>query len=161
MLRRFRDVRGFTTTELMVGMVIVGILIAASVPNLRSYRESQRMSSACDRIAAMCRTARATARAQNHQVIISYDTGNEEVVMHADANDDGIVDVGERVDRFPMPTGVFLDSSTFTNDALVFNGRGRCVEGGSIIVEGHDHVDPKRIRVSAGTGQVKILGVDP
>ncbi len=155
------DVRGFTTTELMVGLVIVGILVAAAVPNLRSYRESQRMSSACDRIAAMCRAARATARSQNHQVIISYDMANEEVVLHEDTDDDGVVDAGENVDRFPMPSGVFLNSSTFTNNAVVFNSRGRCVEGGSVIVEGHNQVEPKRIRISAGTGQVKILGVTP
>jgi len=158
---RHTDVRGFTVTELMVGVTIVGILIAAAVPNLRSYRESQRMTSACDRISAMCRAARATARSQNHQVIVTYDTGTNAVAMHEDANDDGIVDVGENVETFAMPTGVFLDSSTFTNDALVFNGRGRCVEGGSVIVDGLDHVDPKRIRVSAGTGQVRVLGVVP
>ena len=158
---RHTDVRGFTVTELMVGVTIIGIIIAAAVPNLRSYRESQRMSSACDRISAMCRAARATARSQNHQVIVSYDTSTHEVVVHEDANDDGIVDAGEAVDTFAMPTGVFLDSSTFTNDALVFNGRGRCVEGGSIIVDGLHHVDQKRIRVSAGTGHVRILGVSP
>ena len=32
---RHTDVRGFTVTELMVGVTIVGILIAAAVPNLR------------------------------------------------------------------------------------------------------------------------------
>lgn len=161
MLRHTRDERGFTATELMVGLVIVGIIIAAAVPNLRSYRESQRMASACDRVAAMCRTARAKARSQNHQVIVSYDTATNTVVVHEDLDDDGVVDAGEDVDTFAMPTGVFLDSSTFTNDALVFNGRGRCVEGGSVIVDGLDHVDPRRIRVSAGTGQVKIMPVEP
>jgi len=158
---RHTDVRGFTVVELMVGVAIVGILIAAAVPNLRSYRESQRMSSACDRISAMCRAARATARSQNHQVIITYDTSNDEVAVHEDADDDGIVDGGENVQTFAMPSGVFLDSSTFTNNALVFNNRGRCVEGGSVIVDGLEHVDQKRIRVSAGTGHVKVLGVTP
>lgn len=158
---RRKDVRGFTTTELMVGLVIVGIIIAVAVPNLRSYRESQRMASACDRIAAMCRSARAKARAQNHQIIVTYDVDTNEAVMHEDANDDGVVDADEGVETYALPTGIFLNSSTFTGDALVFNGRGRCVEGGSVTVDGLDHVESKRIRVSVGTGQVRVLPVDP
>jgi prepilin-type N-terminal cleavage/methylation domain-containing protein len=161
MRTRHTDVRGFTTTELMVGLVIVGIVIAAAVPNLRSYRESQRMSSACDRIAAMCRSARAKARAQNHQIVLTYDMAMNEAVLHEDANDDGVVDADENVETFALPTGVFFNSSTFTGDALVFNGRGRCLEGGSVTVDGLAHVESKRIRVSVGTGQVRVLPVDP
>ena len=50
-----RDSRaGMTLLELMVGITIVGIIAVAGVPNIRSYRETQRVSSASQRIAAVC-----------------------------------------------------------------------------------------------------------
>ena len=58
-MRRRNTESGFTLTELMVGIVIVGILVVAAVPNMVSYRESTRMASACDRVAAAFRASRA------------------------------------------------------------------------------------------------------
>jgi type IV fimbrial biogenesis protein FimT len=153
--------RGFTLIEAMVGVVIIGILAIATVPNLRSYRESQRMSAACDRIAAACREARSQARAQNHNIIVSYDVGANQFTVIQDANDNGVADGDETVDTWPLPDGVTLGSTTFTNNQLVFNGRGLAVNGGSVTVNGHPHVDPLRVRISSGTGQVKILPVSP
>ena len=148
---------GFSLTELVAGIVIMGVLLAVSVPNLRSYRESQRMASACDRIAAACRSARAQARSQNHSIIVEYRTSSGELAVIEDANDNGTVDDGERVQVFPLPDGISMASTTFTSDRLVFNGRGLAVDGGSITLTGNDHVAPKRVRISPGTGQVRIL----
>jgi prepilin-type N-terminal cleavage/methylation domain-containing protein len=152
-----RQARGFSLTELMVGIVIMGVVLAASVPNLRSYRESQRMVSACDRIATACRAARARARSHNHSIIVEYRMDAGELAVIEDANDNGVVDGGEGVEVFALPAGISIASTTFTGDRLIFNGRGLAVDGGSITLTGQEHVTPMRVRVSAGTGQVRVL----
>lgn len=151
---------GFSLTELMVGIVIIGIVLAAAVPNFASYRESQRMATACDRLAAGCREARARARARNHQVVLDYRIDTNEVAFIDDANDNGIADAGEAVEVYALPDGVSMASTTFTGDQLVFSGRGRAVEGGSVTLTAGDRVDPRRVRVSTGTGEVRVVPVD-
>ena len=155
------DARGFTLPEVMAGIVIMGIVIAASVPNLVSYRESQRMATACDRVAAACRAARAQARSQNHSIIVEYRTDDSEIAVIEDADDNGVADAGEPVHVFSLPGGVTLASTTFTGDQLVFNGRGQALEGGSVTLQARsDRVEPMRVRVSAGTGYVKVVPGD-
>ncbi len=151
---------GFSLPEIMVGIVIIGIVVAATIPNFNSYRETQRMSTACDRLASACREARARARSRNHQIVLEYRTDDNEVAFIDDANDNGLADDGETVEVYPLPQGITMASTTFTNDQLIFTGRGRAVEGGSITLDAGDHVDGRRVRVSSGTGDVRVVPVD-
>jgi prepilin-type N-terminal cleavage/methylation domain-containing protein len=155
---RRRNTAGFSLPELMVGIVIMGIMIVAAVPNMVSYRESTRMASACDRVAAACRSARARARSENHSIIVEYRT--DEVAIVEDENDNGAADVGESVEVYPLPDGVTLSANTFTDNHLVFNGRGQAVDGGSVTLSGAYGVQPRSVRVSAGTGYVKVVPAD-
>ena len=155
---RRTDARGFTLVEAMVGIVIMGILIVASVPNLVSYRESTRMASACDQVAEACLIARGRARSENHSIIVEYRT--DEMAVIEDVNDNGIADGGEAVQLFPLPSGITLSATTFTDDHLVFNGRGQAVSGGSVTVAGCHGNSPRSVRVSAGTGYVKVVPAD-
>jgi prepilin-type N-terminal cleavage/methylation domain-containing protein len=150
-------VRGFTLVEAMVGIVIMGILIVAAVPNLVSYRESTRMASACDQVAEACQMARSRARSENHSIIVECRT--DEMAVIEDVNDNGIADGGEAVQTYALPSGITLSSTTFTNDQLVFNGRGQAVTGGSVTVAGC-HSSTSSVRVSAGTGFVKVIPGD-
>ncbi|HZL84096.1 MAG TPA: GspH/FimT family protein, partial [Candidatus Krumholzibacteria bacterium] len=60
---------------------------------------------------------------------------------------------------YALPQGVTMASTTFTNDQLIFNGRGRAVTGGSITLDAGDHVTGRRVRVSSGTGDVRVMPV--
>ncbi|HZL84983.1 MAG TPA: prepilin-type N-terminal cleavage/methylation domain-containing protein, partial [Candidatus Krumholzibacteria bacterium] len=93
---------GFSLTELMVGIVIIGIVVAATIPNFNSYRETQRMSTACDRLATACHEARSRARSRNHQVVLEYRTDSNEVAFIDDTNDNGAADVGEKVEVYAL-----------------------------------------------------------
>jgi len=147
---------GYSLTELMVGLVVTGIVVAATVPNIRSYRESQRMASASDEIAAAIRTAQARARSQNHDIIVEYRTLTNEFAIIDDENSNGSADAGEQVTVTPVPDGVSLASTTLTSNQILFNNRGRATNGGSITLSG-THVSDKEIRVSVGTGRVRVL----
>lgn len=154
-MQRHRRSAGFSLTELMVGLTLTGIVVAATVPNLRSYRESQRMSSAGDQIASAIREAQARARSQNHEIVLEYRTATNEFAVIDDVNGNGIADGGEQVTVSPLPSGVTLASTTLTGNQLMFNGRGRSINSGSIVLSG-SHVSNREISISAGTGNVKI-----
>jgi Tfp pilus assembly protein FimT len=140
----------------MVGLAVTGIVVAATVPNLRSYRESQRMAAAGDEVATAIRTAQARARSQNHDVIVEYRTNSNEIAVIDDENSNGSADAGEQVTVKPLPSGVSLASTTLTSNQLLFNNRGRATNSGSITLSGK-YVSDKEVRVSAGTGRVKVL----
>ena len=159
-MRKSRRRAGFFLPELMVGVVVIGIVLAASIPNFRSYRENQRMASACDRLASACRDGRSRARSRNHQVVLEYRTDSNELAIIDDANDNGVADVGEAVEVYPLPAGVTMTSTTLTNNQLIFNGRGRALSGGSITLSAGEHVEGKLVRISTGTGEVRVLPVD-
>jgi len=154
-MNRPRRNAGFSLTELMVGVTLTGIVLAATVPNLHSYRESQRMTAAGDQIASAIRDAQARARSQNHEIVLEYRTSTNEFAVIDDLNGNGTADAGEQVTVSPMPNGVKLASTTLTGNQLIFNGRGRSVNSGKIVLAGN-HVENREVSVAAGTGRVKV-----
>lgn len=152
----WRSGRGFTLIELVVGCALVGIVMLAAVPNLRSYRESQRMSMASEQLAAACRSAQARARAENHDVVLECRTDENAWAIVDDENGNGQADDGENVVVQPLGDGLLLSATTFPNDRLVFDSRGRATAGGNVLLRGRSGVRPKQVRVAAGTGHIRI-----
>ena len=140
----------------MITCSLIGLTVAATVPNLRSYRESQRVWRASEQVAAACREARARARSENHNVFIEYRTDENALAIVNDVNNNGVADSGEQVQVRPLAEGMSLQSTTFPNDRLLFDSRGRAVAGGSVRLGGAEGVQPKSVRVAAGTGQVRV-----
>jgi type IV fimbrial biogenesis protein FimT len=150
---------GFSLMELMVGCVVIGIVLAVAVPNLRSYRESHRIWSESQEIAAICKAAQSRARSENHNIIVEYHPDDNEYVVIDDENNNGQGDADEGVTTHPIGDGLTLSSTTFANDRLVFDARGRATNGGTILLQGEqDGIMPKRVIIAAGTGQVSIRG---
>ena len=147
---------GYSLTELLVGCAVLGLVLAAAVPNLRSYRESQRMAAAGEQVAAACRAARARARSENHNVVIEYRPEENSFAVIDDENSNGTADAGEGVNVRPLPDGLTLQATTFPGDRLVFDGRGHATSGGNVLLAGRAGVLGRTVRVSSGTGQVKI-----
>ena len=152
--------RGYSLVELMVGITIAGIVIAASVPNLRSYRESQRLQSATEVVAAAVSEAKSRARSMNLSVIVEYRVDEGTIAVIDDADGDGVEDHGEHVEVHALGTGLTLAATTFTDDRLVFDDRGTAQAGGSIFLTGAGDLPPKRVRISSGTGHVAVRGVE-
>lgn len=151
--------RGFTLTELMVSMSIAGIVIAAAVPNVRSYMESQRLTRASETVAAVCNEARVRARTLNQPVIVEYRTADNSVAVVDDVNGNGAVDPGEAEKVHPLDAKLQIAATTFAGDILPFDSRGQALSGGNVFLTGDGGVPPKRVRISAGTGNVWIRSV--
>lgn len=147
---------GYSLLELLLVCVVVGITIAASVPNLRSYRESQRMAGISQQLASECRAAQSRARSRNHNVVIQYDPDAGSYTIVDDANGNGVADDGETVTARELPDGLGFQATTLTDDRLVFDSRGRALNGGSVVLSGREGVEPRRLRISSGTGQIKV-----
>ena len=147
---------GFSLTEMMVAISVMGLVVAAAIPNLRSFREAQRIAGAAQQMASLCRAAQAMARSENHHVIVEYRTDDNVLAIIQDENNNGSVDGGERVIEHPVGDGLQLASTSFANDQLIFDSRGRATNGGTVLLQGRTGVQPKRLTIAAGTGHVTI-----
>jgi len=150
---------GMTLLELMVGIVIIGIIAGVATPNIRSYRETQRLASSSDRIAAVCKAAQAQARSENHNILIEVRIDDGIVAVIDDENGNGTADVGEAVTEHPVASGTHVASTTFADDTLIYDSHGRASNGGTILLQGgSDDIMPRRVEVATGTGHIKIRG---
>jgi prepilin-type N-terminal cleavage/methylation domain-containing protein len=156
--RQWQRNAGFSLTESMVAISIIGLLIAAAVPNLRSYREAQRVAGGAQKMAAVCRAAQAQARSENHDVILEYRPNDNTLAVIDDENNNGSADNGETVIEHPIGDGLQLASTSFTNDQLVFDSHGRATSGGTVLLRGRAGVQPKQLTIASGTGHVSIRG---
>lgn len=66
---------GFTLTELMIVIAILGTLAAIAAPSFNSVIERQRLVSASEAILSDLRWARSEAIKQNEEVRVTYTTG--------------------------------------------------------------------------------------
>jgi len=150
-----RNVRsGFTMTELMVGIAIIGAMAVLSVPPVRAYRETLRVEAAAERLSMTVRSAQARARSRSHGMILAWTVDESTVVITDDADNDAVADDDEQSQTAEFD-GVTISASTFAGDQLVFNSRGRAENGGTLTLTGKTSLS-KELRVSAGTGQIKV-----
>ena len=150
---------GFSLMEMMVGCVVIGIVLAAATPNLRSYRESHRIWSESQVIASICKAAQSRARSENHNIIVECHPDDNQYLVIDDENNNSQPDDGEQITTHPIREGLTLSSTTFADNRLVFDARGRATNGGTILLRGdQSDVLPKRVMIAAGTGQIRILG---
>lgn len=145
---------GFTMTELMVGIAILGVLAIITVPPVRAYRETLRVDSAAEEISTAVRSAQARARSRSHAMILQYTVNSASIVVTDDVDNDSIADTDEQSQALELD-GVTVSASTFADDRLIFNSRGRAVNGGTLTLTSHAD-QRKELRVSPGTGQVKV-----
>lgn len=76
-MNRLTNKRGYTLTELMVTVAIIGIVAAIGVPSYLSYLPHLRLNGAARDLISDLRLARSLAVGQNQRYYISFDAAND------------------------------------------------------------------------------------
>lgn len=150
-----RGVRGFSLTELMIVISILGLLLAVSTPALSRFAASWRLNGAAAKMAMSLRAARSAAVSKNIDVVFVFDQDAGEYHFIEDSNGNGVADGGERETSVQdLPKGVEIDDFTVPQTTITFTSKGSTADGGTIVMSGGGN--QVQIRVYSGTGNVAV-----
>jgi prepilin-type N-terminal cleavage/methylation domain-containing protein len=149
------DVRGFTLTELMIVVTIMGILLAVTAPAMSRFAGNWRLNGAAANMAMVMRSARSAAVSKDINVVFTFDEDKGEYSYLEDTNGNGDADGGERESAVQtLPPGVLFDDYTVPQTSVTFNGKGSTADGGTIAMKRGDY--EVQIRVYSGTGNIEV-----
>ena len=139
---------GFTLTELMVVMSLVGLLATFSAPHLGRWLAVIKVNAAARGIASELQLGRMRAISENIRFRISFDTIGETYQIHKYVAGDW-----EEVDPAkPLPSGIDLE--TATTNPIFFQTLGTVAAGSTITVSNAQN-QKRRVTVSR-SGRVKV-----
>jgi type IV fimbrial biogenesis protein FimT len=139
---------GFSLTELMVIIGIIGIMAGIAMPNLIGWLPKYRMGSAAREILGTLEFARLTAVKRNVATLVTLDYANDLVRVTVGAT---------TVRTIRMPAGIDLKepASPSLGASFNFNGQGMADKSGEVLIsDGGRHPD-KKVTLSTG-GSIKI-----
>jgi prepilin-type N-terminal cleavage/methylation domain-containing protein len=96
--------RGFTTVELAVVIVLLGVLIAIALPRVRVDNTAVDTAARTLNLAVM--SAQRDAVARSHNVLLTFDHTRHTAIAVWDANNNGVADAGEKTRPFLIPEAV-------------------------------------------------------
>jgi len=152
---------GFTLVELMVGIVVAGIVLAATLPGFVHFSRSLTQKAARDQVEGSLRLARQQAVTSHRPIVVAFGDGSvtsgiTTYSLHTDTNGDRVKQIGEPWRSLTLPNGTQLVSVSLSPvDSLIFDSSGSLapsVTGGSVVVGGQNG-DRDTLLVSA-TGLV-------
>lgn len=91
----FSNAAGYTLSEILIILVLVGILSAIAGPRLGI--DHFRTDSAMQSVGSTMLLAQRLAVSRQHDVVVAFDEAANQIRVHEDANNNGIVDEGESV----------------------------------------------------------------
>jgi type IV fimbrial biogenesis protein FimT len=151
-----RTAKGFTLTELMITILIIGIIAALSVPGFARFVHTWKLAGDADYFAAALRTARAAAVTKNISTVFAFDKNDGTFFYFEDNDRDGNLDESEyRSATYRLEAGIVFAAHTLSNPTLTFGSMGNTRESGSVTLRNTDN-RTKTIRIFGGTGNVLV-----
>lgn len=96
--------QGFSLTELMAVLGMLGVLVAIAIPKIDFTR--YRVNSEIRNVVGHMSYAQRLAVSLQHNVEVTIDVANNQIRSHEDRNNDGIYDPSERVGTITLENGV-------------------------------------------------------
>lgn len=103
---------GFTLVEMLIVLVVVGLVVGLAAPKIDVTKF--RVQSAMQGVGMTLLAVERQAITQQHDVIVMFDVPNNLIRIHDDANNNGIVDAGERVRGLPLGEGIVFGRAGVT-----------------------------------------------
>lgn len=149
--------RGLTVMELLVGIGVMGIILAASLPGYRSMMEGHRHTSSVGQLTSRMFMTRQMSVRDRRPYVLTVNPVNATFSSFRDANSNGAFDAGETVlGPWTLDTDVSLQNIDWAGAQMTFFPNGTTSQTGNLRVfdaKGHT----KTIRVSSITGNVEVL----
>jgi prepilin-type N-terminal cleavage/methylation domain-containing protein len=107
-----RSAFGFTLVEMLIVLVVIGLVVGLAAPKIDVIKF--RIQSAMQGVGMTLLAVERQAITQQHDVIVMFDVANNLIRIHDDANNNGIVDPGERVRGMPLGEGIVFGRAGVT-----------------------------------------------
>ena len=85
-----KSCRGYSLTELMTAISIIGILAVASVPNVSAYLRSSSSQGAADQLSGDFRLARSRAILEGNDYLVQFTSATTYTIVDDDGGGNGI-----------------------------------------------------------------------
>jgi Tfp pilus assembly protein FimT len=173
---RARSAPGFSTIELLIVLVLLGVTVSIVAPRIDLTR--YQIDGAMRSVGTVLLAAQRLAVARQYDVVVGFDVSRQSLRIHEDANGNGQVEAGERVRGTPLGENVRfgLGSApamamgagpvTFTKlrqtlQAVTFHRGGSASEAGGLYLttrralnSGAHPQDTRAITIDRATGRV-------
>lgn len=147
---------GFTLTELMVTISVVGLIAVLSVPGFTRFRQSWKLRGEADHLAGTMRAARAAAVMKSIDAVFIFDMENRTFFYFEDADRDGSRDSGEyRSALYRLDPAIEFAAHTLPGTRLTFGAKGNTPNSGSITLR-NSYSSTRRIRIYGGSGNITV-----
>jgi len=151
-----KKTKGFTLTELMIVILILGLIAVFSVPGYHRFMQTWKLNGEVQEFASMLRTARSAAVMKNIPVVFNFDMANNTYSYFEDNDGDGAHDTGEyRSEVRELVPGVVITAHTLPSQILTFGRKGDTGSGGAITLRNVDN-RTRVVRVFGGTGNIQV-----
>lgn len=150
---------GFSIIELMVVVVIMTVVLAASIPALRQHTENVNLTKGSREVESSLKLARTRAVSTNTPVVVTFDTNNNTYFLFEDEDGDGNHDSGETSSGpFEVPKKVVLGDVSFAHNTVTFTPSGAASETGSVVLVNTRNL-AQRVDLTRATGLVYVSDV--
>ncbi len=151
-----RTDEGFTLTELMITILILGLVAVLALPTYGRFMQNWKLNGEADQFASALRTARSSAVIKNIDAVFTFDMDNNTYFYFEDNNGNGVRDHGEyRSGVFKLYNGIVIAAHTLSTRTLTFGRMGNTRESGSITLRNVNN-NVRVIRIFGGTGNVSV-----
>ena len=147
---------GFTLTELMIVISILGLIAVLAVPNIKGFLQTWKLNGETQELASTLRTARSAAVRRNAEVVFTFDMNTNSYFYFEDDDGDGGYDNGEYMSETKeMDPGVVITAHTLPTNTITFGSKGETGTSGTITIRNNRN-SIKNIRIMGGSGNIEV-----